>query len=188
MKPHNASLRMSHKTGLHKSICIISVGITSNTHQPNKLTQGVFFCSGSSEQHRLLIMLIHSVSCCSALMGTSVNTVSLALMSICVCVCVFRALSPGERISEFASPACQSCRRTQGRGKLCLLYHSSSAKGQNTIIEACAVSKYIYPQSISISIVSTVIKWLCLPMSALIVTSLLIITSLQIMPLYSESF
>ena len=96
MKPHNASLRMSHKTGLHKSICIISVGITSNTHRPNKLTQGVFFCSGSSEQHRLLIMLIHSVSCCSALMGTSVNTVSLALMSICVCVCVCSGLwAPG---------------------------------------------------------------------------------------------
>lgn len=132
MNPHNASLRMSHKTGLHKGICIISVGITSNTHRPNKLTQGVFFSSGDSEQHWLLIMLIHSVSCCSALMGTSVNTMSLALMSICVCVCVFRALSPGERISEFASPACQSCRRTQARGKLCLLYHSSSAKGQNS--------------------------------------------------------
>lgn len=79
-------------------------------------------------------MLIHSVGCCSALMGTNVHTVFTALMSVCVCVrSFFRALSHEEHTSEFASPAGPSCRGTLARGENCLLYHSSSVKGQQRV-------------------------------------------------------
>ncbi len=49
--------------------------ITSNTHIPNNLILSAFLWQ-FRRPYRALMMLIYSESCCSALVGTSVHTVS----------------------------------------------------------------------------------------------------------------